>query len=106
MTIEDMSEFTGTDYVKFKDLQANGPRTEVIADCVPGNFDQPDLIFESGAVLTLNVTSTRALVRAYGKDARGWIGKTIRCYAGQVPYKDDMTDAALVEPISAPTSDG
>jgi len=42
MTIQDMSQYAGTDYIKFKDLQANGPREEVIADCVPGNFDQPD----------------------------------------------------------------
>jgi actin-like ATPase involved in cell morphogenesis len=64
------------------------------------------LIFESGAVLTLNKTSSRILIRAYGKDAREWVGKTIKAYAGQVPFKDGMTDAALVETISPPTSDG
>ena len=106
MTIEDMSAYAGTEYIKFEDLKRNGSRVEVIADCRPGNYDQADLVFESGAVLTLNKTSTRELIRAYGKDAREFIGKTIKAYAGQVPFKDGMTDAALVECVSPATSDG
>jgi hypothetical protein len=101
-----MSQYAGTDYIKFEDLKRDGPRVEVIADCRPGNYDQADLIFECGAVLTLNKTSNRILIRAYGKDARAWIGKTIKAYAGQVPFKDGMTDAALVEIISPATADG
>ena len=33
-----------------------------------GDFDRPVLAFESGALLTVNQTNTRTLVRAYGKD--------------------------------------
>src|SRR5262249_17179608 len=106
MTIEDMSEYAGTEFIKFKDLQAGGPREEIIADCTPGNYDHPDLVLQSGAVLTLNKTSIANLRKAYGDDARVWIGKTVKCYAGQVTYKGDPTDAALVEPVSPPTSDG
>jgi hypothetical protein len=102
----DMKQFAGTDFIKLKDLQSGGPRQEVIADCRPGNFDMPDLFFESGSVLTLNATSVRVLIRAYGDDSRGWVAKTIRIYPGQVPFKDGITDAALVEPISPATSGG
>jgi hypothetical protein len=103
MTIEDMSEYCTGSFLKLADLRE--PREEVIADCVPGNYG-PDLVCESGDVLTLNETSKRRLIRAYGMNCKVWIGKTVKLYAGQVPFKDGMTDAALVEPISPPTSDG
>lgn len=105
MTIEDMSEFAGASFIKLEDLQRDGPREEILADCVPGKYG-PEMIFESGDQLSLNKTSIRTLRKAYGDDCRDWVGKRVKCYAGQVPFKDGMTDAALVEPISPPTSDG
>jgi hypothetical protein len=108
MTIEDISEFAGASFIKLEDLQRDGPREEIIADCVPGKYG-PELIFESGDQLSLNKTSIRTLRKAYGDDCRTWASKHVKCYAGQVPFKDGkegMTDAALVEPITPPTSDG
>lgn len=105
MTITDMSEYAGTSFVKLVDLQRDGPRKETIADCTPGNYG-PELIFASGDVISLNKNSIRALRKAYGDDARAWVDKDVRVYAGKVPYKDGETDAALVEPISPATSDG
>jgi hypothetical protein len=108
MTISDMSEYASTSFIKLEDLQRDGPREETIADCTPGNFG-PELTFVCGDVMTLNQTSLKNLRRAYGDDAHAWIGKDVKVYAGQVPYKDGKdgkTDAALVEPISPPTSDG
>jgi hypothetical protein len=105
MTITDMSEYAGTSFIKLEDLQRSGPREETIADCVPGNYG-PELVFESGDVLSLNKTSIRTLRRAYGDDCRDWAGKRVNCRAGQVPFKDNVTDAALVEPITPPISHG
>jgi hypothetical protein len=105
MTITDMSEYAGISFIKLEDLQRSGPREETIADCVPGKYGV-ELIFESGDQLSLNKTSLRTLRKAYGDDGRSWVGKCVKCHAGQVPYEDGMTDAALVEPISPPTSDG
>jgi hypothetical protein len=76
----DMSEYCGSKFLKLGDVRE--PRTEVIADCQPGNFDKPDT------------------------DSQNWIGKTIKVHAGKVPMKDGESDAILVEPISPPTSDG
>ena len=55
--------------------------------------------------MSLNKTSIRVLRKAYGNDAREWIGKNVRLYAGKVPFKDGETDAALAEPIRPPASD-
>lgn len=105
MTIEDISQYAGKSFIKFEDLQRDGPREETIADCVAGNYG-PELVFESGDVMSLNQTSMRFLRKAYGDDCRNWVSKLVRCYAGQVPYQGDKTDAALVEPILPTTADG
>jgi hypothetical protein len=100
----DMSEYIGSTFLKLEDVRE--PRTETITDCQRGNYDRPDLIFESGDVLSLNKTSVRTLIKAYGADSREWTGKQIELFAGQVDFKDGKTDAVLVRPISQPTSDG
>jgi hypothetical protein len=105
MTISDMSEYAGANFIKLDDLQRDGPREETIADCVPGKYG-PELIFESGDQISLNKTSIRALRKAYGDDCRAWIDKNVKLHAGKVPFEDGETDAALVEAISPPTSDG
>ena len=96
----DMSEYCGSKFLKLDDVRE--PRIEVIADCRPGNFDRPDLTFESGDVLSANRTSCRALARAYGTDSQNWIGKTVKVYAGKVHTKDGDNDAVLIEPVSPP----
>ena len=100
----DMSEYAGTSFLKLEDVRE--PRQEVIAERQPGNYDRPDLYFESGDVLSLNKTSVRTLIKSYGDDSRDWTGKTVELYAGEVDFKDGKTDAVLVRPISPPTSDG
>jgi len=100
----DMSEYCGSSYLKLEDVRE--PHTEIIADVQWGNFNRPDLIFESGNVLSANKTSCRVLAKAYGLDSEKWAGKAVKVYAGKVPMKDGESDAVLVEPITAPTSDG
>lgn len=100
----DMSEYAGGRFLKLDDVRE--PRREIINDVVPGNYERPDAWFESGNVLSLNKTSIRALIKAYGQDSRNWSGMEVELYAGQVDFKDGKTDAVLVKPISPATTDG
>jgi hypothetical protein len=100
----DMSEYAGGSFLKLDDCR--DPRREIISEVMPGNYERPDAWFESGNVLSLNKTSVRELIKAYGQDSRDWTGKEVELYAGQVDFKDGKTDAVLVKPISPPTSDG
>ena len=100
----DMTDYAGSSWLKLEDVRE--PRRAIITDCVKGNYERPDLIFESGDCVSLNKTSVRTLIKAYGADSREWTGKEVELYAGQVDFKDQKTDAVLVRPVSPPTSDG
>src|SRR5262245_27770654 len=63
----DVSKYLGSTFLKVADVKVSGPIRVVIASIVEGKFDKPDLVFDDGTRLTLNVTNTRILARAYGK---------------------------------------
>ena len=95
----DMSAYVGSSFIKLGDVR-EGPRQETIANVQIGNFDRPELTFESGSVLSLNKTSVRILINAYGEDSRNWEGCALEVYFGRVGTKEGDKDAILVRPIT------
>jgi hypothetical protein len=98
--IMDMRKYAGERFLKVADLDG-GSIQETIAVIKPGKYDKPNVVFESGNLLGLNVTNTRTLVRAYGSNSTDWIGKAIELYVGEVEVRDgELQDAILVRPLS------
>jgi hypothetical protein len=97
----DMRQYAGESFIKVADVK-NDPLKEQIAVIKNGKWDRPNLVFESGNLLSLNATNTRTLVRAYGPNGTDWIGKQIELYLGQVETKDGLADSVLVRPVSPP----
>jgi hypothetical protein len=91
-------------YLKLDDVR-EGPLFRHIAEVKEGSFDKPELVFETGEILSLNVTSTLALVTAYGGASEGWVGKKVEIYLGQAKFKNGVTDAVLVKPVTPGLSD-
>src|SRR5262249_36229672 len=99
--VMDMRQFAGTNYVNLDDL-VNGPLQETIVDIQKGDYGRPDLYFESGDRLSLNVTNDRTLMRAFGYESDGWIGKAVELYVGEITYKGEKQKSVLVRPITPP----
>ena len=97
----DMRKFMGSAFLKVEDLEA-GPRRVTIAKVGEGKFDKPVLTFDDNSRLSLNVTNSRVLARAYGVDSRDWIGMEIELHLGSIDYQGQDTSAILVRPITAP----
>ena len=96
----DMRLFAGEHFLKVADLN-DGTAQKTIAVVKSGKYDKPNIVFEDGDLLSLNVTNTRCLMRAYGGNSTDWVGKTIELYVGKVEIQDgDIKDAILVRPIS------
>jgi hypothetical protein len=83
-------------------VKVNGPIRLVITSAAEGQFDKLDLTFDDGTRLSLNVTNTRALARAYGTDDADWIGKEIELTVGEIEYQGKLQESILVKPISPP----
>ena len=97
----DMRKFSGNHYIKTDDVR-DGPLVQVIAAVKMGKYDKPDLVFESGDLLSLNVTNTQTLIRAYGPNDVDWIEKEIELFHGEIEYQGKMQEALLVRPMSPP----
>jgi len=79
----DMKKYSGEHFIKVADVR-DGPIEGRIAVVREGQYDKPDLIFESGDVLSLNATNNKTLVRAYGTESDYWIGKQIEMFLGTI----------------------
>jgi hypothetical protein len=90
----DMRRFSGEHFIKVDDVR-DGPLQEVIAGVKLGKYDKPDLVFESGDLLSLNATNNKTLVRAYGPNSDDWIGKEVELFHGEIEYQGKMQEAVL-----------
>jgi len=97
----DMRKFSGDHFIKLDDVR-DGPLHEVIAAVKLGKYDKPDLVFESGDLLSLNATNNKALIRAYGRNSDDWIGKEIDLLQGEIPFNNEMKETVIVQPASPP----
>jgi hypothetical protein len=95
----DMSKYSGKTFIKIGDVR-DGPLHLQIAVVEEGQFGRPNLVFESGEVLSLNATNNKILMRGYGPISDDWIGKEIELFLGQVEYQKKMQEAVMVRPIS------
>lgn len=98
-----MKKYAGETFLKVADVR-DGPLQLQIAAVREGKFDRPDLVFETGDVLSLNATNTKILMRAFGSDSDTCIGKWIELYHGEIEYQGHMQEAVLVRPISPKTN--
>jgi hypothetical protein len=97
----DMRKFSGTIFLKVDDVR-DGALLMQIAAVREGKYDKPDIVFETGEMLSLNATNTKTLVRAYGPNSEDWIGKEIELALGKVKYQGELQEAVIVKPISPP----
>jgi len=100
-----MKQYVGETFIKFADVRDGALRMKIAA-IREGKFDKPDMVFESGEVLSLNATNTRILMRAYGQESADWIGKEIELTPGQIEFQGQLRDSVVVKPISPPTDKG
>jgi hypothetical protein len=95
----DMRKFSGSQFVKCADVRS-GPIRERIAGVEVGKFDKPNLLFESGAVLSVNATNNKTLVRAFARDSESWIGNDVQLFLGEIEYQGKPQEAVLLRTIS------
>ena len=93
-----MSNFTSVDdafpskYLKASDLQGH-ETTETIADVKTEQIGMDKDIKATlhfvgrGKAMVLNKTNARLIADLYGKNFRGWVGKSITLFATQVDFK-------------------
>jgi len=97
----DMRKYSGEHFIKVDHVR-DGPVQEVIAAIKLGKFGKPDLVFETGDLLSLNATNNSVLVRAYGPNSDDWNGKEIELFHGEIEYQGKKQAAVLVRPMSPP----
>jgi hypothetical protein len=97
----DMNQYNSEHFLKVADVR-EGPLKLRIALVREGKFGKPDVIFESGEVLSLNATNLRTLIRAYGTESEDWLGKEIEAALGPVMFEGNLVDSIVVTAISPP----
>src|SRR5215467_12239100 len=98
--IMNMSEYAGSAFIKLDDVRGS-PQRETIKDTKLGDYGRPNLVFESGNVLSLNKTNVRVLIKAYGEDSRDWNGCEVELSAGSTSYQGEERDSVRVKPVAS-----
>jgi hypothetical protein len=99
----DMRKY-GAGFVRPEDVR-DGPRQEKIVNVfISEKFKCPVLDFESGDQLSLNMTNTRAMNRAYTTESDNWLEQEVELslghytdYSGQTP---EEKETVLLRPVS------
>jgi hypothetical protein len=94
----DMSKYCGEHFVKVNDVR-NGPIEGRIVDVTEGEYG-PNVVLDTGDVLSLNKTNARTLVRSYGTESDRYLGKMIRLLLGESEYRGSRQESVIIEPIS------
>jgi hypothetical protein len=102
----DMRKYSGSSFFKVDDLKDRPPQQLRIADVAIGQYDRPDITFESGKKLSVNATNNEMLVDAYGYESDAWIGHVIELFVGDGQYKGKPTPMIKVRPVSKPAHYG
>jgi hypothetical protein len=97
----DLRDYSGEYFIKPDDVREK-PLRRRIANVRKGNYEKLELVFDSGEVLSLNATNTRALSRVYGGSSDQLIGKVVELRLGQLRYQGADHDAVVVKPITSP----
>jgi hypothetical protein len=99
-SLMDMRQFKKPKFLKVEDIRSSGPRQERIAGVVTGQFEKPDLIFESGDKLGLSATNIEILSMAYGFESEAWSGHLVELALGKGEYNREMVDMIILKPLS------
>jgi hypothetical protein len=97
----DMRPYGGSRFLKHEDV-VEGPLRKKIMKIAPGKYS-PVATFDDEDQLSLNVTNTNALAKAYGWNSDSWIGHTVELYAGTTIYQGQERASVLVRPLTAAT---
>jgi hypothetical protein len=100
-TTMDMRMFAGSSFITVERLR-DGPREETINAIGPGKYERPVATFESGDKLSLNITNTNTLIKAYGPNDQDWIDCVIELAIGDVKYNGGIQEGVVVKPITPP----
>jgi hypothetical protein len=96
----DMRKYSGSSFLKVDDLKDRPPLQLRIADVGIGQYDRPDITFESGKKLSINATNNETLVDAYGWESDAWIGHVIELSVVDGQFKGEPIRLIKVRPIS------
>jgi len=118
VVLDDVEYLSGEDVepesvLKFVD---EGSYNEIIRD----NESEPERVFEIKVELpngelrlwTMNATSRKAVIKAYGRDTKNWVGKRVRVYTvdqvvfgtkRKIIYARTPTDDMVEEPVEEQT---
>jgi hypothetical protein len=101
----DVRKYLGAAYLKVGYIKAadNGViRVSIMGVSESERYDKLELELSDGAKLSLNVTNTRTLARAYGTDDDAWLGKEIELFVGDLEYNGKAQEVILLRPVSPP----
>ena len=102
MKMPSAGKFLGRAFLKLADVKVNGPLRLFTVEAKEGQYGKLDLEFDDHTVLSLNVTNTRAMARAYGDDYGEWGGKEVELSVGETTFEGEPTETILLRPISPP----
>jgi len=95
----DMTKYMGSPFLKVEDVEEE-PRRVRIVKIETGEYDKPVATFDDNSRLSLNVTNSRTLGRAYGTNSRDWIGMEVELYLGEIQYNHEPKASVLVRPLT------
>jgi hypothetical protein len=101
-TMPSAAKFLGKTFLKLGDVKVNGPIRLFTFKATEGQYGKIDLEFDDHTVLSLNVTNTRAMYRAYGDDYGKWGGKEVELVVGEIEFEGKPTESIILKPISPP----
>jgi hypothetical protein len=99
----DLSQYTGTRYIKVEDL-ARGPQRKTIANVELGQWDRPVLTFTDRSRLTLNATNVDRLIGLFGStNSEDLIDEQIELFLGPVKVQGAEKIIVLVRVVPSPS---
>jgi hypothetical protein len=99
----DMSKYSGSAFLKVADIEAvAGPVRVVIHNVQLGAYAKPDLTFDDGTKLSVNVTNNKILCQAYGTESSDWINMEIDLVVGEVDFQGKPQKTIVIQPVTPP----
>lgn len=95
----DLTKYAGANFITLETVRDKTLR-ETVAEVSEGQFGKPVLTFESGKMVSVNKTSIKELIKAFGTKSSDLVGQRVEVSAGQIPFKGQLTDAVLVMPLN------
>lgn len=94
----DMRKFSGSSFINIDSVRE--PLRLRIASVGMGQWDKPNIIFETGEKFSVNATNNRILVRAFGADSDDWLGHTIELYEGVGEFNGESKPMVRIRTVT------